>query len=189
MLMHLILYTYFTFFQNSINIRVIIQSFFLLIIALQISVLSLTEVKAVYNSMHIPFTLSSIILTFFHSSRFLFYILYSEAETNFMSAHIINSVLAVIHFSGLYVFQILFIILCYFKAYTDLNESKKEIIHLQELLPICSHCHKIRDDKGYWEKIDLFIQKNSEIQFSHGLCPECLEKYYSEYTGKTKSSE
>ena len=44
---------------------------------------------------------------------------------------------------------------------------------LSGLLPICSHCKKIRDDKGYWNKIEGYIQKHSTAQFSHGICPEC----------------
>jgi hypothetical protein len=49
---------------------------------------------------------------------------------------------------------------------------------LKGLLPICSHCKKIRDDKGYWNRIEAYIQEHSEASFSHGICVECLEKYY-----------
>lgn len=49
---------------------------------------------------------------------------------------------------------------------------------LSGLLPICASCKKIRDDKGYWNQIESYIQANSEAQFSHGLCPECFEHLY-----------
>ena len=56
-----------------------------------------------------------------------------------------------------------------------------EVKTLSGLLPICSHCKKIRDDKGYWNQIESYIQKHSEAEFSHGICQECAKKYYSNY--------
>ena len=58
------------------------------------------------------------------------------------------------------------------------QKNEKEIKKLKEFLPICSSCKKIRDDKGYWEQIDVYIQNHSETLFSHGICPECSEKLY-----------
>jgi hypothetical protein len=46
------------------------------------------------------------------------------------------------------------------------------------LLPICSGCKKIRDDKGYWSQVEKYIQKHSEATFTHSLCPDCLKKLY-----------
>lgn len=68
-------------------------------------------------------------------------------------------------------------------AVRDLTEQKRaeeEIKRLQGLLPICSSCKKIRDDKGYWNQIDAFIQEHSEATFSHSLCPDCSDKFYGE---------
>ncbi len=47
------------------------------------------------------------------------------------------------------------------------------------LLPICCGCKKIRDDEGYWSALELFIDRHSEAQFSHGICPDCVERYPS----------
>ena len=49
---------------------------------------------------------------------------------------------------------------------------------LNGLLPICCSCKKIRDDKGYWEQVEVYIRNHSEAEFSHGICPECMEKLY-----------
>ena len=59
------------------------------------------------------------------------------------------------------------------KSIKELKEALANIKTLSGLLPICSHCKKIRDDKGYWNKIEGYIQKHSTAQFSHGICPEC----------------
>ena len=60
----------------------------------------------------------------------------------------------------------------------DLQKALKSVKQLSGLLPICSHCKKIRDDKGYWNRIEAFIQEHSEAEFSHSICQECAEKYY-----------
>lgn len=64
------------------------------------------------------------------------------------------------------------------KLVRDLEQSLKRIKTLSGLLPICSHCKKIRDDKGYWRLIESYIEKHSNASFSHGMCPECTEKLY-----------
>ena len=55
-----------------------------------------------------------------------------------------------------------------------------EIKTLRGIIPLCSFCKKIRDDKGYWEQVDIYIQKHSEADISHSLCPECMKKNYPE---------
>ncbi|MFH1277857.1 MAG: response regulator transcription factor [Candidatus Eisenbacteria bacterium] len=60
----------------------------------------------------------------------------------------------------------------------ELEEASQHIETLQGILPICMHCHKIRNDTESWDRIDSYIEAHSEAQFSHSLCPECLEKYY-----------
>lgn len=52
---------------------------------------------------------------------------------------------------------------------------------LQGLLPICAHCKKIRDDKGYWQQLESYLEEHSDVEFSHGLCPDCLKEHYPEY--------
>ncbi len=63
----------------------------------------------------------------------------------------------------------------------ELKGALTQVKKLQGLLPICSHCKSIRDDKGYWSRIEAYIQKHSEAQFSHGICPECAKKYYPDF--------
>jgi len=50
---------------------------------------------------------------------------------------------------------------------------------LQELLPICAWCKRIRDDKGYWDQVEAYFHKNAGVDFSHGICPECLKKVHA----------
>jgi len=62
----------------------------------------------------------------------------------------------------------------------ELQTTLEEIKTLKGIIPICMHCKGIRDDKGAWNKLEKFITEHSDAQFSHGLCEECLDKYYPE---------
>tara|TARA_B100000614_G_scaffold262444_1_gene295975 strand:- start:1329 stop:2597 length:1269 start_codon:yes stop_codon:yes gene_type:complete len=64
------------------------------------------------------------------------------------------------------------------KVIENLKVALDEIKTLKGIVPICSSCKKIRDDKGYWNQLESYIQKHSEASFSHGICPECLDKLY-----------
>jgi hypothetical protein len=59
-----------------------------------------------------------------------------------------------------------------------------EVKTLSGLLPICASCKKIRDDKGYWNNLEMYISEHSSAEFSHGLCPGCAQELYPDYFKK-----
>ena len=63
----------------------------------------------------------------------------------------------------------------------NLENALANVKQLSGLLPICGHCKKIRNDEGYWDQIESYIQKHSEAVFSHGICRDCAKKYYPDY--------
>jgi hypothetical protein len=65
-------------------------------------------------------------------------------------------------------------------AYVTMQEALFRAKMLSGLLPICASCKKIRDDKGYWKQIEAYIRDHSEADFSHGICPECMKRLYSD---------
>ena len=67
------------------------------------------------------------------------------------------------------------------KLIVELQKALGEIKMLRRILPFCSFCKKIRDDKGSWEKVDVYIYKHSQADISHSVCPECMQKHYPEY--------
>jgi len=67
------------------------------------------------------------------------------------------------------------------KLIADLQAALSEVKKLSGLLPICSTCKKIRDDQGYWNQIESYIQDHSDAKFSHSICKECAEKYYPDF--------
>jgi PAS domain S-box-containing protein len=71
------------------------------------------------------------------------------------------------------------------KLISDLQDALNNINTLTGLIPICAWCKKVRDDKGYWKKVEKYIEEHSDVSFTHGICPKCLQKTdpeaYEEY--------
>ncbi len=71
----------------------------------------------------------------------------------------------------------------------ELKDALAKVKTLSGLIPICSSCQKIRDDKGYWNQVDDYISKHSEAEFSHGYCPECAENFKETYSEFFKEND
>ncbi len=63
----------------------------------------------------------------------------------------------------------------------ELQEALENVTTLSGLLPICAGCKKIRNDQGYWQQVEGYIMEHSAARFTHGLCPDCIQKMYSEF--------
>ena len=58
---------------------------------------------------------------------------------------------------------------------TDLQHALVQVKCLSGMLPICCRCKRIRDDRGYWQQIEVYVREHSEVDFTHGYCPECAK--------------
>jgi hypothetical protein len=75
------------------------------------------------------------------------------------------------------------------KVIQKLEKADIQVKTLQSLIPICANCKKVRDDKGFWQEVEKYIEDNSHFQFSHSLCPECSRKLYPQVYDKKPPSE
>lgn len=69
----------------------------------------------------------------------------------------------------------------------ELEDALSQVKQLRGLLPICAYCKKIRDDKSYWQEVEGYISMHAEVQFSHGICPGCYEKFVKPDLERLKS--
>jgi len=60
----------------------------------------------------------------------------------------------------------------------ELHKALEEVKVLRGIVPICSSCKKIRDDNGYWQQVEVYVSAHSDAEFTHGICPECIESLY-----------
>jgi hypothetical protein len=63
----------------------------------------------------------------------------------------------------------------------ELQDALAEVNTLREILPICSYCRKIRDDKNYWHTVESYIAGHTSSRFSHSICPTCMETHVEPY--------
>ncbi|MDA3897368.1 MAG: hypothetical protein PF482_14635 [Desulfobacteraceae bacterium] len=123
-------------------------------------------------------------------SIFLFYVceIHVFPEPNIMLSETVNQVLFLSSIFAFFI-GILFVIIMFTyeirknetareELIVQLKNALNEIKQLRGILPICAHCKKIRDDKGYWNQIESYIENHTEAEFSHGICPGCAEKFY-----------
>ncbi len=66
------------------------------------------------------------------------------------------------------------------KIIKDLENALEQIKTLKGIIPICSYCKQIRNDEGFWQQVELYIHENADVKFTHGVCPECEAKVYSD---------
>ena len=69
----------------------------------------------------------------------------------------------------------------------ELSDALAQVKQLKGLFPICMYCKKIRNDENYWQQVEEYIGEHSEADFSHSICPECLEKHFPEYAKRQKA--
>ena len=62
---------------------------------------------------------------------------------------------------------------------TQLRDALEQVKTLSGFIPICCHCKRIRDDSDYWREVEEYVAANTEAEFSHSLCPDCVVKHYS----------
>ena len=60
-------------------------------------------------------------------------------------------------------------------------EDISELMEIKSILPICAHCKKIRNDQKYWQSLEKYFGEHLDLEFSHGICPDCAQKLYPEF--------
>jgi hypothetical protein len=172
-----IIFAYFSLIQPNLAARSIVKILYLLYLVIGCAVLTYKESKSLFGSplLMIP-SLFSGLGAMLIALTGVFY-LGLQAE-DYMKVGTINSIVTIIIFTLNLSIYFGLISLNSHRLSTDLQSSLNEIKTLKDLLPICSHCKKIRDDKGYWNEIDAYIVEHTEAEFSHSICKECADKYY-----------
>ncbi len=72
---------------------------------------------------------------------------------------------------------------------SEMETAVKEIGFLQGILPVCSYCKKVRDDRGYWNQVENYLTRHSGVLISHSICPDCLEAHFPEEFEDIKDEE
>jgi sigma-B regulation protein RsbU (phosphoserine phosphatase) len=71
----------------------------------------------------------------------------------------------------------------------ELRLALEQVRTLRGIVPICSSCKNIRDDKGYWRQVETYVRDHTEAEFSHGVCPDCMKELYPQFDTEADGSE
>ena len=111
----------------------------------------------------------------------------SEVRSPFIKAVLISGIIAIISIAvgaGLF-FKITDPILVKLRdSIAKLEKALRDVKTLRGIVPICSFCKKIRNDKGYWDQLEAYVSSHTEADFSHGLCPDCLREHYPDIANR-----
>ena len=72
---------------------------------------------------------------------------------------------------------------------SELRDALDQVKTLRGIIPICSHCKRIRDDEDYWREVSDYVSEHTDALFSHGICPTCLAEYYPDFKGDKDESD
>jgi PAS domain S-box-containing protein len=75
------------------------------------------------------------------------------------------------------------------KLIEDLTKALERVKTLSGLLPICASCKSIRNDDGYWQKVEAYICQHTDVRFTHSICPECSQKYFADFLGEDPAAK
>jgi tetratricopeptide (TPR) repeat protein len=75
------------------------------------------------------------------------------------------------------------------ESHAKLAEAMAQVKTLGGLLPICSHCKKVRDDDGYWHQVEAYVTRHSDATFTHGVCPACMLEHYGEFANEVAAPD
>jgi hypothetical protein len=107
--------------------------------------------------------------TFFYKDESLLDLLFFDVPNN------------ALYFRSVILFLFIIFGLIVGNTISRLEEALQNVKTLTGFLPICANCKKIRNDEGYWQQIEEYIRDHSDVDFTHGICNECVEKLYPEF--------
>jgi hypothetical protein len=176
----LLLFLYFTYYSPDINARIIVISVIITIFYGYSAYLVHRHVPHLINDRNRFLVVVFSVQALWSVLRVIHAIFINNAIADYVNASGFYGITVVGFFSGNIFIIIGLITLNFQKVEFDLRSAMEEIKTLRGIIPICASCKKIRDDQGIWNQIEAYIRAHSEAEFSHGICPECMEKLYPE---------
>jgi hypothetical protein len=173
-------FLYFTYKSPDVSARIVLLSL-LAFVFLVISAYSVYKLpKAVSYGANTLVVITLLFQALFLVFRVVYTLLVDRGIQDFITyASIVQGLAFVVLIGGNIVLFFGLIIMNSQRVERELLDANKEIKQLRGILPICAHCKKIRDDNGYWSRVESYIQRHSGAQFSHSICPECAKKILS----------
>lgn len=176
-----ILFVNFTYFSPDVSARIVVISTAVAILCGYSGYIVYKHIPRLINGQNRFLVIVFGIQTLWLILRVVQTIFMESPIVDFIHAPAFHGITVIVFFSGNIFLVIGLIVLNFQRVEFDLSAAMAEIKTLRGIVPICSYCKNIRDDKGFWNKVDAYVMKHTEAEFSHGICPQCIAKHYPEY--------
>lgn len=175
---YLVTVLYYTYLKPTQSLRIVFFSLVAALYCVKSAGIVFTKTNKVINRTNWLLLAGFVIISLLFILRSVVTFINHKNIVNLMSADIFQGITFIVGFNVHIIIIVGFIVMNSQRLDFDLGRANSNIKSLKGLLPICSSCKKIRDDKGYWNQIENYIKNHSEADFSHGICPECSKKLY-----------
>lgn len=173
-------FIHFLYFYPSLNARITVISLVMIFLCLRCISIIHKKIPLRLGGKNRLLITAFIWVAFWLSFRIFLTLSHEKHIHDFMSNSTIQGISIIAGSIGLIFIAAGLIIINAQRLENNLIRANEEIKILKGFLPICMYCKKIRDDNGYWNQIEAYIQKHSEAEFSHSICSECAKKYHPE---------
>ncbi|TKB07634.1 hypothetical protein [Desulforhopalus sp. IMCC35007] len=176
-----ILFIYFTYFSPDVNARIVIVSTTMAILCGYSGYIVHKNVPRLIDGQNRFLVAVFSIQTLWLILRIVQTAFVESPIVDFINASAFHGITVILFFGGNIFLVIGLIVLNFQRVEYDLSAAMAELKTLKGIVPICSYCKNIRDDKGFWSQVEAYVTKHTEAEFSHSICPQCIAKHYPEY--------
>lgn len=180
MIVFVALYLYLTYVVPSLPYRVMVFSLFQMTLCALMIVIARRDLPRVLNKRNYALHWFLVLCAAWPLFRAIACFFEQEHLTNLMTAGFSHQFTFLGSIAAYIILVIALIIINAQRAEQEMLTVKDEIKTIAGLIPICATCKKIRDDKGSWSQLESYLGKHADLEFSHALCPECMQKMYPE---------
>jgi hypothetical protein len=174
------IFIHFTIIEPSVNARVVFISLFLAIFYLRGTMLVVGPVARLLGQQNILLAVSSFIMGVWFLVRGMVSGIWEERIADFMTAGSWHGLTFLCFMVCNTLAMVGLISINSRRVENDLTSALQEIKSLQGIIPICSNCKKIRNDQGYWQMVEIYVREHTGAEFTHGICPDCMDRLYPE---------
>ncbi len=179
----LLLFLFFTYVHPNTQIRTVILLSVSLWFAAFIMTLHFRRIHLQYGY-NWMLSLGFIVMSLVVVLRLVYTIVAAGSADTLMGEDLLQGVFLMTTFAAGLFISIGLLVLNVQRTERDLEGSTAEVKTLQGIIPICVSCKRIRDDDGFWNAVDTYVEQHTDAEFSHGLCPECMDRLYPDYVPK-----
>jgi len=180
MLLFIPLVFYYTYIEPSLTNRAVVFSIFQIMLCVILVVIAQRDLPRVLAKRNYVIFWFLIFTAAWPFLRVIISLFETEMATNLMNAGISHQLNFLGSIAAYIILIIGLIIINGQRVEQEMTEAKNEVKTITGLIPICATCKKIRDDKGSWRQLEAYLGKHADLEFSHALCPECMQKMYPE---------